>query len=165
MYSKTIIAVVTTLSILSISSTITPSVIPTRLDSITHTIYENNINDKEDVNMKLDSKIDTKTTKPIKVIVELISVPESKDKNISIKEQHDEFKEFIATLNKNKTIAIEQIKITHEYDLVLNGMALTIPGNRIEELLESPLIKKIWNNDTIELEPPITTPIDKKLDM
>lgn len=167
MYSKTVLVLVSTFLFLSMHNCINATeTISDSRPAVYDTILKDNIIiNKEDASMKIDSKIDTKTSDLVKIIVEFNPIEDSKNTKDSIKAQHDGFKEFINDLNKNKANDSDKITIEHEYNLVLNGMSLTIPGNRVPELLESPLIKKIWNDNVIQLDPPITIPMENKLKM
>lgn len=163
MYGKAIVALISIFSFLNTYNYVNASeVIPEYRTANYETILKKEIlNSKEDSNMQIDSKVNTKTSDIVKVIVELNPISDTKDTKVTLKSQHDEFKEFINELNKNVTKDSDKIHIKHEYDLVLNGMSLSLPGNKVPELLKCNLIKKIWNDNVIQLDPPIINPINK----
>ncbi|MBO9130680.1 S8 family serine peptidase [Bacillus sp. 165] len=76
-----------------------------------------------------------------------------------VEQAHSEFKQsFQALKNKRDASAqLQESKITREYRSAFNGVAMAIPGTEIESLLASGVVKRVWKDDTIQLDLPAET--------
>ncbi|MHC0037515.1 S8 family serine peptidase [Pseudoneobacillus sp. C159] len=93
----------------------------------------------------IEETINTKTSNPVNVIVELVGdISKQKAKTIQATQTN-----FIQGLTKQGMDVI----IEHTYDRVLNGMAMTIPGNKITELAENPNVKAIYEDGIVTATP------------
>ncbi|WP_417900937.1 S8 family serine peptidase [Bacillus haimaensis] len=75
---------------------------------------------------------------------------------VKVEKAHNKFKESFNSM-KNKRDASPQLKeakITKEYRSAINGVAMSIPGNEIESLLDSGVVKRVWKDETVQLELP-----------
>lgn len=77
-------------------------------------------------------------------------------------EAQDKFKNDLKSiykedLSKNKNL----FKIKHKYENSLNGVSLELPANKVKSLLKSKVVKAVWPNNVIKVEPPKgSTPTD-----
>lgn len=72
-----------------------------------------------------------------------------------VEASHKKFKKAINNLNKTKTLkSTEDISVTLEYRDALNGVAITLPGTSINDLLQTGLIKRVWKNTEVKLDLP-----------
>lgn len=120
----------------------------------------------------VDPKINTKSSEPVSIIVEFAQAPakvdvkkeEAKGNKISlskakekVEKSHQEFKDFIKKKKAARSATSydpSKIQIKREYKDAFNGVSMTIPGTAIEELLHSGTVKRIWSNETVQLELP-----------
>jgi uncharacterized repeat protein (TIGR02543 family) len=65
-----------------------------------------------------------------------------------VKNAHTAFKSFVNTQAKTQIIGGEEVKtkmsITREYTDAFNGVALTLPGNQVEELAKNAEVASVW---------------------
>ncbi len=105
----------------------------------------------------VSSDVNTTSDILVNVIVELKELPVSvqvtnlgkteKQALEAIEAEHVKFEKIFNDIvnNKNdKNVNLKNSKISLEYEYTLNGYALTIPGNKIESLVKSGLVKKVW---------------------
>ncbi|WP_167555306.1 Ig-like domain-containing protein [Gottfriedia acidiceleris] len=87
----------------------------------------------------------------------------------AVKESHEEFKTFVKGLKTsakpNGVSALSMtpseenassdvsIKITREYTHALNGVAMTLPGNLVERLLDSGVVNRVLHDDIVKIDP------------
>lgn len=108
----------------------------------------------------------------VKVIVEFKQLPAkvevlnqtAKGKRMSVASANDKVEashqQFKKEFNKLTSLRIassqnlNQSKITREYKNAFNGVAVTIPGNMIQELVKSDVVKRVWNNKEFKLDLP-----------
>ncbi len=64
---------------------------------------------------------------------------------------HEEFKQAISKWKSVKSANQEEIVITQEYRDAFNGVAMTIPGDQVVNLIETGIVKRIWKNETVQL--------------
>ncbi|WP_421383572.1 S8 family serine peptidase [Bacillus salacetis] len=120
----------------------------------------------------ISPEINTTTPDNVEVIVEFNQAPakvelkkaELKGKRLAlnkaqekVEEAHKEFKGYINGLKKQRGTAIYdagKIEIKREYKSAFNGVAMTLPGTAVEELLSSGAVKRIWSNAQVQLELP-----------
>ncbi|REE78568.1 peptidase Vpr [Paenibacillus taihuensis] len=123
----------------------------------------------------LSTDLNTKSGAPENVIVEFKQAPAeievlkqaSEGVRISLSEaaenaedNHETFQKFVQQLaSKNDgsegitPFSVGQIEITREYRHAFNGVAMTLPGNEIESLLKSGVVKHIYKDNTVKLDP------------
>lgn len=65
-----------------------------------------------------------------------------------VKESHTAFKSFVNTQAKTQIVGGKQVKtemsITTQYTNAFNGVALSLPGNQVEKLVENPEVASVW---------------------
>ncbi|WP_285800661.1 MULTISPECIES: S8 family serine peptidase [unclassified Exiguobacterium] len=73
-----------------------------------------------------------------------------------VEQAHASFKEAFNALKNKKGAnpSLKDAKITKEYRLAINGVAMTIPANEIEHLLDAGDVKRVWKDETVQLELP-----------
>ncbi|WP_057913714.1 S8 family serine peptidase [Peribacillus muralis] len=115
--------------------------------------------------------IDTKSPELVNVIVEFNQAPAkvevmkqaakglrmtSKTAAVKVEQAHSEFKQRIQTLKtqKNASEQLNESKITREYRSAITGVAITIPGTAIEDLVASGVVKRVWKDDVIQVDLP-----------
>ncbi|WP_321573890.1 protease inhibitor I9 family protein [Paenibacillus sp. P13VS] len=119
----------------------------------------------------IDSRVNTKSEESVNVIVQFKSEPAVvalkraalNNEKLSeltaasrVKQNHQQFKQHIKSLQQKRSLSYDAsaIQITQEYDTALNGVALTIPGVAIEDLMESGVVKKVWADQEVTLDLP-----------
>ncbi|WP_369973755.1 S8 family serine peptidase [Paenisporosarcina sp. OV554] len=115
----------------------------------------------------IDPAINLASKEPISVIVQYKQDPAkvelAKQKNqpsrtsvsqveAKVEESHQQFKEVIQNLNKSKKSAA--INITQEYRDAFNGVAITIAGNAVEELVRTGVVERVWKDEDVKLDLP-----------
>lgn len=129
----------------------------------------------------IDPKINIKDSKLTNIIVEFKQSPAAiallnkslLGRSLSrstvdslVSQSHEQFKSFINKLKSSKseeTFDANAITINREYTDAINGVSMTLPGTAVKELLNSGLIKQIWNDGVIKL-PDERTKDDSSLD-
>ncbi|MGD6833416.1 S8 family serine peptidase [Sutcliffiella halmapala] len=74
-----------------------------------------------------------------------------------VKKDHDTFqKEWktIKSLNRPNEEKMKDSKITREYHEAFNGVAMTLPGTAVQELLSTGVVKRIWKDAEVKLDLP-----------
>ncbi|MBG9451213.1 peptidase S8 [Cytobacillus firmus] len=119
----------------------------------------------------------------VKVIVEFVQAPakievmkqaakgtklSSADANEKVEKSHKDFKQHVQSLKSQKNMTkykAEDVKITREYTNAINGVAMTLPGVAVQDLLESGLVNRIFKDYEVKVEPPVKTKeaIDPKM--
>ncbi|WP_179874453.1 S8 family serine peptidase [Bacillus sp. AFS002410] len=123
--------------------------------------------------LQLPSSVDLQSSKNLSVIVELKEQPakvavleEATDGNsLSLddaKEQADDaqvtFKNDLQTIFKDDLKQNKNLyKIKRTYKNTLNGVAIDLPANKVKSLLDSKVVKAVWPNNEIKVEPPQAT--------
>ncbi|MDM5156904.1 S8 family serine peptidase [Bacillus sp. DX1.1] len=76
-----------------------------------------------------------------------------------VEESHQEFKGVLQQLQKKKDVEkdFQSSKITREYKNAFNGVAMTLPGNTIEDLVRSGVVKRVWKDSDVKLDLPKET--------
>ncbi|SEK91624.1 S8 family serine peptidase [Paenibacillus sp. OK003] len=121
----------------------------------------------------IDAKVNTKSSDLVKVIVQFKSEPAAvalkraalNNEKMSeltatsrVKQNHQQFKQHIKSLQQKRGLSYDaaSIQITQEYETALNGVALTIPGVAVEDLMKSGVVKKVWVDQEVALDLPET---------
>lgn len=119
----------------------------------------------ENTKLKISPDINLDSEEEIKIIVELKEEPikiqqlkaEKRGKSLNLSEarnivmdSHTRFKQDLTSFNLFK-----YSKITNEYSQVFNGVAMTLPANKINQLLNLPEVKAIWSDNEVQISPPI----------
>ncbi|NLP52434.1 S8 family serine peptidase [Bacillus sp. RO1] len=79
-----------------------------------------------------------------------------KEAAVKVEKAHKKFKESFNSMKNKKDASpqLKEAKITKEYRSAINGVAMAIPGNEIESLLDSGVVKRVWKDETVQLELP-----------
>ncbi|MFC9600495.1 S8 family serine peptidase [Peribacillus butanolivorans] len=127
--------------------------------------------------------INTNSPELVKVIVEFNQAPakievmkqaakgtklSSATANEKVKESHKAFKEHVKSLKSQKNVTkykAEDVNITREYTNAINGVAMTLPGVAVQDLLQSGVVNRIFKDYEVKVEPPVKTKemIDPKM--
>ncbi|MDF2038418.1 S8 family serine peptidase [Cytobacillus oceanisediminis] len=86
---------------------------------------------------------------------------------IKAKNDHDMFKKEwtkIKDMNRPKEEKMEDAKINGEFHETFNGIAMTLPGTAVQELLSTGVVKRIWNDDEVKIDFPNEAGIEAKAD-
>ncbi|WP_163100099.1 S8 family serine peptidase [Peribacillus alkalitolerans] len=110
---------------------------------------------------------DLKSDEEISVILEFKSMPEkaavldavAKGKNLSSKEakdkvdrEHSTFKDDLKRISQGKS-RNASYKVTRSFKTAYNGVAMNLPANEVESLLQSDAVKAVYKNATFTIEP------------
>ncbi|SEO18770.1 S8 family serine peptidase [Paenibacillus sp. OK076] len=121
----------------------------------------------------IDAKVNTKSSDLVNVIVQFKSEPAAvalkraalNNEKMSeltatskVKQNHQQFKQYMKSLQQKRDLSYDaaSIQITQEYETALNGVALTIPGIAVEDLMKSGVVKKVWADQEVALDLPET---------
>lgn len=105
--------------------------------------------------------VDTTTEEEQNIIVEFNSLPlimqealnngvKSKKITKEVEDEHKVFEKFLVSKSKEKS---STYSIKYSYYNTYNGVAMTIKGTDIESLLESGVVKAIWKDETVKIDP------------
>ncbi|MBT2733640.1 S8 family serine peptidase [Bacillus sp. ISL-7] len=160
---------------------ITQGMIPSKAQTGTYNLTPeqleamNKISTENDV--KISQKINVQSAEPIRIIVEFKQAPAAvavvkeqiEGNEISLAEatkvvndSHKKFKDFVNKVKQQKAgvsavtpfNAIKStIEITREYKHAFNGVAMTLPGTAVEQLLDSGLVNRIFEDQVIKVDP------------
>ncbi|USK36698.1 S8 family serine peptidase (plasmid) [Bacillus sp. F19] len=88
--------------------------------------------------------------------------------NEKVEKSHKDFKQHVQLLKSQKNVTkykAEDINITREYTNAINGVAMTLPGVAVQDLLESGVVNRIFKDYEVKVEPPVKTKeaIDPKM--
>ncbi|MGR3765734.1 S8 family serine peptidase [Rossellomorea sp. NS-SX7] len=80
----------------------------------------------------------------------------AKDASVKVEKAHSEFKQSVNSLKYQKSASpqLKEAKITREYRSAIVGVAMSIPGNEIESLLDTGVVKRVWKDETVQLDLP-----------
>lgn len=88
------------------------------------------------------------------------SVISLKNAEKKVEASHSEFNKAIKNLDGKKTNLLGDhsedvvIEITQEYRDAFNGVAITMPGTSIKEIIQTDLVKRVWKNEEVQLDFP-----------
>lgn len=148
-------------------------------------ILKNLSSDQRNVLEKLDTSqaftispdIDTNSPELVKVIVEFEQAPAkievmkqaAKGKklplsaaNEKVDQSHKAFKEHVQSLKAQKNLTeykVEDVNITRVYKNAINGVAMKLPSMAVKDLLQSGVVKHIFKDYEVKVEPPVDTQI------
>jgi subtilisin family serine protease len=73
-----------------------------------------------------------------------------------VEKSHSEFKQNFHSMKNKKSASpgLQEAKIKKEYRSAINGVAMSIPGNEIESLLDSGVVKRVWKDEEVQLDLP-----------
>ncbi|NBD22989.1 S8 family serine peptidase [Paenibacillus glycinis] len=108
--------------------------------------------------------IDTSSSKPVSVIVQLSAQPAAVGKYAASKGYKTLAAESTAKAVQNEQAAFMKsaktsgisMDVGYRYSQVLNGMAITLPGNRIAQLAKLPGVRAIYRNRTYTAKPDLS---------
>ncbi|WP_341357172.1 S8 family serine peptidase [Rossellomorea sp. y25] len=70
--------------------------------------------------------------------------------NERVERSHQKFKKDVEALIGKKKTGKTAYEITHSYKQAFNGVAMSLPANEIEKLLDSDVVKAIWSDKEVE---------------
>ncbi|MFD4930555.1 S8 family serine peptidase [Peribacillus butanolivorans] len=126
-------------------------------------------------NFTISPDINANSPELVKVIVEFEQAPakievmkqaakgkklSSADANEKVEKAHKDFKQHVQSLKSQKKVTnykVEDVKITREYKNAINGVAMTLPGVAVKDLLQSGVVKRIFKDYEVKVEPPVKT--------
>ncbi|PGT17984.1 S8 family serine peptidase [Bacillus cereus] len=134
-------------------------------------------------NFTISPDIDTNSSKLVNVIVEFKQAPAkievmkqaAKGKKIAattaqakVDEEHKVFKQHVESLKSKKDVGTydtKKMEITREYKNAINGVAMTLPGVAVQELVQSGVVNRVFKDYEVKVEPPVETKetIDPKM--
>ncbi|PFN09771.1 S8 family serine peptidase [Bacillus cereus] len=124
-------------------------------------------------NFTISPDIDTNSPKLVNVIVEFNQAPAkievmkqaAKGKKIAattaqakVDEEHKVFKQHVESLKSKKdagTYDTKKVEITREYKNAINGVAMTLPGVAVQELIKSGVVNRVFKDYEVKVEPPV----------
>ncbi|QWH39596.1 S8 family serine peptidase [Bacillus mycoides] len=124
-------------------------------------------------NFTISPDIDTNSPKLVNVIVEFNQAPAkievmkqaAKGKKIAattaqakVDEEHKVFKQHVESLKSKKdagTYDTKKVEITREYKNAINGVAMTLPGVAVQELIQSGVVNRVFKDYEVKVEPPV----------
>ncbi|QKE73380.1 S8 family serine peptidase [Arthrobacter citreus] len=83
-----------------------------------------------------------------------LSLSSAKNQQESV---HSKFKSEWAKVksqNERKVEKMNDAKITREFDNAFNGVAMTLPGTAVSQLLSTGVVKRIWEDTSVKLDDP-----------
>ncbi|QKE76006.1 S8 family serine peptidase (plasmid) [Arthrobacter citreus] len=116
--------------------------------------------------------INQKTSELVNVIVEFNEAPAKvevlkqavKGKRLSLSSaktqqssDHAKFKQEwnkVKSQNERKADKMKDAKITREYNDAFNGVAMTLPGTTVQQLLSTGVVKRVWKDNQVKLDEP-----------
>ncbi|MGG0186698.1 S8 family serine peptidase [Bacillus rhizoplanae] len=126
-------------------------------------------------NFTISPDIDSNSPELVNVIVEFNQAPAkievmkqaAKGKKIAsttaqakVDEEHKVFKQHVESLKSKKdagTYDTQKMKITREYKNAINGIAMTLPGVAVQDLIQSGVVKRVFKDYEVKVEPPVET--------
>lgn len=126
-------------------------------------------------NFTISPDIDTNSPKLVNVIVEFNQAPAkievmkqaAKGKKIAattaqakVDEEHKVFKQHVESLKSKKDVGTydtKKVEITREYKNAINGVAMTLPGVAVQELIQSGVVNRVFKDYEVKVEPPVET--------
>ncbi|MBJ7983290.1 S8 family serine peptidase [Bacillus cereus] len=124
-------------------------------------------------NFTISPDIDSNSPELVNVIVEFNQAPAkievmkqaAKGKKLSsatakakVDEEHKVFKQHVESLKSKKdagTYDTQKVKIKSEYKNAINGVAMTLPGVAVQDLLQSGVVKRVFKDYEVKVEPPV----------
>ncbi|MFJ7936292.1 S8 family serine peptidase [Sporosarcina sp. NPDC096371] len=80
--------------------------------------------------------------------------------NEKVEQSHKAFKAHVQSLKMQKNSSeykSEDVTITREYKKAINGVAMTLPGTAVQDLLQSGVVKHIFKDYEVKVEPSVET--------
>ncbi|WP_176545164.1 S8 family serine peptidase [Bacillus sp. AFS041924] len=129
--------------------------------------------------LQLSRDVDLSSDKEVTVIVELNELPAKtaqiakalKGEKISltqaienVEKSQVQFKKDLQTKLKKTKTGKDVYRIKHTYKNSLNGVALTLPANQVKSLLDSKVLKSVYSDYTVHVEPPAQTQAEDSKD-
>ncbi|PGL67417.1 hypothetical protein CN925_19585 [Bacillus sp. AFS055030] len=122
--------------------------------------------------LQLSRDIDLSSDRDVNVIVELNELPAKtaqiakaiKGEEISLTQANEnveksqvQFKKDLQSKLKKTKSDKDAYRVKHTYKNTLNGVALTLPANQVKSLLNSKVVKAVYSDYTVHVEPPAQT--------
>ncbi|ASK63529.1 peptidase S8 [Virgibacillus phasianinus] len=96
-----------------------------------------------------------------------VSLAGAKEK---VEKAHQTFKEELKNLNFKKNsktekakVSKEDVQITREYRHAFNGVAITLPGIAVKDLLQIDVVERIWKDNEVRIDLPKVKKIEPKM--
>ncbi len=121
---------------------------------------------------QIDPAVDITTDEMVNIIVEFKTQPIAVQKATGLTQaqalstvggEQAKFEKFFNGLVKTQTTDsyvvsnnLKHSEITLQYQNVVNGVAITMPGTDVQKLFESGVVSRIWSDEVFQLEEPIT---------
>ncbi|MGR3762929.1 S8 family serine peptidase [Rossellomorea sp. NS-SX7] len=149
-----------------------PASIEDALSNLTPQQLENykQLQSVEKEGLFLSPNVDLDSNDSVKVIVQLDHHPEKvallKANLEGKKLSKEEAKENVANDQKKLKNELERMfknksqsgyKIGRSYENAMNGVSLEVPANKVKELLDLDVVRSIWSDVEVQVEPPVTT--------
>ncbi|MFI8685772.1 S8 family serine peptidase [Rossellomorea sp. NPDC077527] len=156
-----------------------PSTIEDALSNLTPQQLENykQLQSVEKEGLFLSQNVNLDSNDSIKVIVQLDHHPEKvamlkaklEGKPLTQKEAKDnvandqkKLKQDLDRMIKDKSQS--GFKIGKTYENAMNGVSLEVPANRVQELLSLDVVRAIWSDVEVQVEPPVTNTTEEQKD-
>ncbi|WP_341357501.1 S8 family serine peptidase [Rossellomorea sp. y25] len=116
----------------------------------------------------LDRTVNLKSDSPVKVIVQLDHHPEkvaqlqaklegknfdAREAKAHVEKDQKHFKNELANMFKDKSN--NGYKVGQTYKNAMNGVSLELPANRIEELMKLDVVRAVYSNVEVQIDPPV----------
>ncbi|NQD68941.1 S8 family serine peptidase, partial [Bacillus haikouensis] len=130
------------------------------------------LNDK--TGLQLSTAVNLDTDEEISIIVELHQKPvkaaqlqassegvklTKTDAKNAIDQEQKKFKEELGEIFKKEKAKEKSYNIKYHYTEAFNGVAITLPANKVKSLLQTQTVKTIWGNETFRIDPPASTEV------
>ncbi|PEJ57108.1 hypothetical protein CN692_14555 [Bacillus sp. AFS002410] len=127
--------------------------------------------------LQLSPDVDLSSDKDVNVIVEFKDLPAKTAQiakaikgeklsltqaNENVEKSHAQFKKDLQTKLKKTKSGKDAYHVKYTYKTSMNGVALTLPANQVKSLLDSKVVKAIYSDYTVHVEPPAQTEEETK---
>ncbi|MGG0175588.1 S8 family serine peptidase [Gottfriedia acidiceleris] len=134
-----------------------------------HEALQNLNNHKLETGLQLSPDVDLTSDKDITVIVEFKELPAKAAQiaksikgeklsfaqaNENVEKSQSQFKKDLKTKLKKTKTGKDSYRVKYTYKNSMNGVALTLPANRVKTLLDSKVVKAVYSDYTVQVEPP-----------
>ncbi|UAL46432.1 S8 family serine peptidase [Sutcliffiella horikoshii] len=151
----------------------TPSSINQVLTNLTPAQREalNKLQISDQSGLQLTPEVNLESDDKVSVIVEFKDKPAktavveeaAKGKKVSLADAeqkadaaHETFKKDLQSIYQEDVKKKKDFyKIKRSYKHSLNGVSMELPSNKVEALLQSKVVKAVWSNETVQVEPPV----------
>ncbi|MFP7298779.1 S8 family serine peptidase [Neobacillus niacini] len=133
----------------------------------------------EQTGLKLDPSVNLDSEEPVNVIIQFKESPVKTAKAESLvtgktfsiskaKENvefsHSQFQKDIESIfGKEKKGQKDTYKVNHSYKNAFNGVTMTLPASQVKELLKSEVVKTVWSDLEVKVDPPVKVESKKSI--